>query len=108
MLRDQQLTLAGLLFFGKNPQAIKPAFTIKAVSFVGNHIEGTQYRSKPHDLTGSIPELFKKAMSFLNIEFFNDIDGRQFTVTIPRPKRTLASDIRTYPSDMLVLGEENA
>ena len=65
VLRDQRLTLAGLLFFGKDPQSIKPAFTIKAVSFVGNDIVGTQYRSKPRDLTGTIPELYEKAMTFL-------------------------------------------
>ncbi|MEO0554807.1 MAG: RNA-binding domain-containing protein [Bacteroidota bacterium] len=65
IIRNNQLTLAGLLFFGKSPQSVKPAFTIKAVSFFGNSIEGNQYRSKPKDLTGTIPELFEKAMSFL-------------------------------------------
>ena len=65
VLRDGRLTLAGLLFFGKHPQAVKPAFTIKAVSFVGNQIESIEYRSKPRDLTGTIPDLFEKAMSFL-------------------------------------------
>lgn len=65
IIRNNQLTLAGLLFFGKDPQGIKPAFTIKAVSFFGNSIEGKQYRSKPKDLTGTIPELFEKALDFL-------------------------------------------
>lgn len=37
------------------------AFTIKAVSFFGDNIEGNQYRSKPKDLSGTIPELFEKA-----------------------------------------------
>ena len=36
VLRDEQLTLAGLLFFGKKPQRYRPAFCIKAVSFFGN------------------------------------------------------------------------
>lgn len=65
VLRNNQLTLAGLLFFGKDPQAVKPAFTIKAVSYFGNDIAGNQYRSKPKDLTGTIPELFEKGMDFL-------------------------------------------
>ncbi|WP_373395827.1 ATP-binding protein [Algoriphagus halophilus] len=60
------MTLAGLLFFGIDPQAVKPAFTIKAVSYFGNDIEGNQYRSKPKDLTGTIPELFEKGIDFLN------------------------------------------
>lgn len=65
VIRNTQLTLAGLLFFGVSPQSVKPAFTIKAVSFFGNTIEGNQFRSKPKDLTGTIPELFEKAISFL-------------------------------------------
>ncbi len=65
VLRNNQLTLAGLLFFGKDPQSIKPAFTIKAVSYFGNDIAGNNYRSKPKDLTGTIPQLFEKALDFL-------------------------------------------
>jgi ATP-dependent DNA helicase RecG len=65
VLRNKQLSLAGLLFFGKDPQSIKPAFTIKAVSYFGNDIAGNQYRSKPNDLRGTIPQLFGKAMDFL-------------------------------------------
>ena len=60
-----KMTLAGLLFFGKEPQKFKPAFTIKLVSFVGNSLACLQYRSKPEDAKGTIPEMFKQAMSFL-------------------------------------------
>lgn len=71
VLRNSQLTLAGLLFFGREPQFVKPGFTIKAVSFFGNDIEGNQYRSKPKDLTGTIPDLFEKGIDFLksNLDF---------------------------------------
>lgn len=64
ILRNGQLSLAGLLFFGKDPQSIKPAFTIKAVSFIGNEISGTQYRSKPADFRGTIPQLFNETIGF--------------------------------------------
>jgi predicted HTH transcriptional regulator len=64
ILRDNKISLAGLLFFGKEPQNIKPAFTIKTVSFFGNEIEGNTYRSKPEDLKGTVPELFKQGMNF--------------------------------------------
>ena len=65
VLRNKQLTLAGLLFFGKEPQSIKPAFTIKAVSFFGNDLGAKDYKSKPNDLQGTIPELFDYGMKFL-------------------------------------------
>lgn len=64
-IRNGQLTLAGLLFFGKDPQSVKPSFTIKAVSYFGNNIESNDYRSKPIDLKGTIPELFEASMKFL-------------------------------------------
>jgi predicted HTH transcriptional regulator len=65
IMRNGHLTLAGLLFFGKEPQAFRPAFTIKTVMFAGNDIGGNNYRSKPEDLTGTIPEIFKQGMMFV-------------------------------------------
>jgi len=65
VMRNNHLTLAGLLFFGNEPQSFRPAFTIKAVMFVGNEIGGNNYRSKPEDLTGPIPELFKQGMMYV-------------------------------------------
>jgi predicted HTH transcriptional regulator len=65
VMRNNHLTLAGLLFFGNEPQSFRPAFTIKAVMFAGNEIGGNNYRSKPEDLTGTIPELFKQGMMYV-------------------------------------------
>jgi predicted HTH transcriptional regulator len=65
VMRNNQLTLAGLLFFGREPQSLCPAFSVKAVMFDGNDIGGNNYRSKPEDLTGTIPELFKQGMLYV-------------------------------------------
>ena len=65
VMRNNHLTLAGLLFFGKEPQSFRPAFTIKAAMYVGNDIGGDNYRSKPEDLAGTIPELFKQGMLYV-------------------------------------------
>lgn len=65
LLRNGQLTLSGLLFFGKEPQLFKPAFTVKVVSFFGNDLHGNQYRSKPVDVRGTIPELFNKSLDWM-------------------------------------------
>ena len=65
ILRGNQLSLAGLLFFGIAPQTIKPAFTIKAVAYYGNNISDTNYKSKPADMQGTIPQLFEQCLSFL-------------------------------------------
>ncbi|MDR0619492.1 MAG: hypothetical protein LBG17_06300 [Bacteroidales bacterium] len=78
ILRNGKVTLAGLLFFGKEPQKFKPAFTVKVVSFVGNSMGGTQYRSKPSDLKGTIPELFNQTMMFLKANLHYVQNGQGF------------------------------
>jgi ATP-dependent DNA helicase RecG len=65
VMRNNHLTLAGLLFFGNEVQNIRPQFTIKAALFLGNDIGGNDYRSKPEDLKGTIPELFKQGMMYV-------------------------------------------
>ena len=65
VMRNNHITMAGLLFFGNEPQSLRPAFTIKAVMFVGNDIGSNNYRSKPEDLTGTIPEMFKQGMMYV-------------------------------------------
>ena len=65
VIRNGHLTLAGLLFFGWEPQTFHPPFTIKAAMIAGNDIAGNNYRSKPEDLKGNIPELFKHAMLYV-------------------------------------------
>lgn len=74
---DTHCTLAGLLFFGKQPQRHEPSFMIKAVSFFGNDMGGLQYRDSK-DLTGTIPELFEQGMSFLKSNLHNVQDGQSF------------------------------
>jgi predicted HTH transcriptional regulator len=78
VLRNGRVTLAGLLFFGLEPQVIKPAFTIKVVSFFGNDISVNQYRNKPEDLKGTIPELFKQGMIFLKSSLRHTQQGQGF------------------------------
>jgi len=65
VIRNNHITLAGLLFFGNDPQKFRPAFTIKAVVFVGNDLGGCNYRSKPEDFIGTIPELYKQGIIYL-------------------------------------------
>ena len=65
VLRNGRISLAGLLFFGIDPQSIRPTCTIKVVSYFGNDSAGSNYRTKPADLRGTIPELFEKCMDWL-------------------------------------------
>jgi len=58
------LNLAGLLLFGSNPQRYRPAFLVKAVSFVGNDPAGERYRDS-EDIVGCLKDLYARTMSFV-------------------------------------------
>ncbi|GHV03708.1 transcriptional regulator [Spirochaetia bacterium] len=77
IMKNDQLTLGGLLFFGKDPQQFRPAFGIAAISFFGNSIGGTEYRDS-RNITGTIPKLFKEGMSFFNANLLHKQNGQNF------------------------------
>jgi ATP-dependent DNA helicase RecG len=64
LARDATLNLAGVLLFGRNPQRHRPAFVVKAVSFVGNDPAGDRYRDS-QDIEGCLRDLYKGTISFL-------------------------------------------
>lgn len=76
IIRDGKLTLGGLLFFSKNPQVFRPAFSIKAVAYYGNDLEGVDYRDSI-DIIGTLPEMFNDAMSFFkrNLHYRQNSQG---------------------------------
>ena len=63
-------TLAGYLFFGKHPEYYCPTFMVKAVSFFGNELAGTQYRDTK-EIIGNMPQIYEKSMSFLKSNLHN-------------------------------------
>lgn len=63
IIKNESLTLGGLLFFSKNPQSFRSAFCVKAISFIGNDISGTDYRDSI-DIKGVIPDIFEQSISF--------------------------------------------
>lgn len=59
-----ELTRAGVLFFGRNPQQYECSFVIKAVAFAGNDIGDTNYLDS-RDIAGTLPWMFREGMAFL-------------------------------------------
>lgn len=80
ILKDNRLTLGGLLFFAKKPQNFRPAFCVKAVSFWGNDIAGTEYRDS-QDITGTIPKIFDETMDFFKRNLHHTQQGQDFNST---------------------------
>ncbi len=63
--QDEKLTLAGLLLFGKKPQAFKPVFSVQCISFAGNDVAGTEFRDSEPPFEGDLTELYEQTMSFI-------------------------------------------
>lgn len=64
LAKDELLTVAGLLLFGRQPQRLLPEFTVKAVWFVGNDRSSTDYRDSRR-FEGNLSALYEQAMAFL-------------------------------------------
>jgi len=80
ILKNGRLTLGGLLFFGKNPQKYRPVFCVKAVSFFGNSIGGTDYRCS-QDIEGTLPEIFEESVRFFTTNLYHLQAGQNFNST---------------------------
>ncbi|MDR3218951.1 MAG: putative DNA binding domain-containing protein [Dysgonamonadaceae bacterium] len=80
IIRNNRLTLGGLLFFAKIPQRYQPAFCIKAVAFYGNNIGESDYKDS-RDIIGTIPEMFKDGMSFFKAHLLHKQNGQNFNST---------------------------
>ncbi|MCD5407336.1 MAG: putative DNA binding domain-containing protein [Desulfotomaculum sp.] len=80
LMRNDNLTLAGVLIFGKEPQKIIPYALVKAVSFVGNDAAGLNYRDS-QDFTGNLEELFKQGLSFLLSNLKHQQQNQDFNTT---------------------------
>lgn len=80
ILKGNNLTLGGLLFFGKRPQKVRPAFCVKAVSFIGNDISSVEYRES-RDITGTIPAMYQESLAFFDRHLFRTQQGQDFNST---------------------------
>lgn len=80
IIRGDKLTLGGLLFFSQNPQLYRPAFSIKAVAYYGNDLEGVDYRDSI-DINGTLPEMFDEAMLFLKRNLHYRQNAQNFNST---------------------------
>jgi predicted HTH transcriptional regulator len=65
MLKSGNLTLGGLLLFGRNPQLFRPTFTVHCIAIKGNDISTNNYRNKKEPFEGSIDEVYEKTLSFI-------------------------------------------
>lgn len=64
LMSQGQLNVAGSLLFARAPQYSLPAFIVKSVAFVGNHIEDDRYIDS-RDITGKLADVFQQTLGFI-------------------------------------------
>jgi len=64
LAKDGNLTVAGLLFFGKRPERFRPELMTKAVAFPGTEATDTDYLDS-EDPAGTLPQQFALAKAFI-------------------------------------------
>ena len=76
LAKNNNLNIAGLMLFGKQPEKYKSAFIIKAVAFVGNDPAGDKYRDSI-DIKGKLGEQYRGAIDFLkrNLKYIQHEKG---------------------------------
>ena len=72
-----ELTRAGMLYFGKNPQQYERSVVIKAVVFAGNELGDTNYIDS-RDISGTLPRMFDDGMAFLKSYLHHEQKGQSF------------------------------
>lgn len=73
----RELTLAGLLLFGRQPQRWRPAFQVKAVAFPGTSLADSRYLDS-EDIGGTLLEQFTGSFAFIRRNLHHVQRGRGF------------------------------
>ncbi len=77
IMKDENLTLAGNLIFGINPQKYNKSFYIDCCHFVGNNISVTQYISEKR-IYGDFETLYNASMSFMKSNLLSRQEEENF------------------------------
>ena len=64
LVKNGQLTLAGLLLFGRSPERVRPQFVIKATYYKGNDIYSNEYNDS-EAIEGRLIEQFEYGVGFI-------------------------------------------
>jgi len=75
LLKSEQLTLAGLLLFGKNPPQFKPVFVVKAIVFPGDNVDTSQYIDN-EDIEGHLLQVYKDSFAFVRRNLYHIQNGQ--------------------------------
>jgi predicted HTH transcriptional regulator len=94
VFKNNKLTLAGLLLFGKNPERTLPQFTVKATSYQGNE-KADQFFKDKEDIGGKLSEQYMQSLHFIdrNLHRIQTTDDFNDPGTIEIPQKVFSEII---------------
>ena len=66
LLKDNQLTLAGLLLFSENRHVLKPQFSIQCVAVDDVNLNGNEFVDNEPAFEGTLSDVYEKAFGFID------------------------------------------
>lgn len=65
LMKEENLTLAGLLLFGQNPQKYRPQFSVQCLSVSGVNLTSNSFLDNEPAFEGDIKTIYNKTMAFI-------------------------------------------
>ncbi|NLB64683.1 MAG: ATP-dependent DNA helicase RecG [Fibrobacter sp.] len=65
LMKNGNLTLGGLLMFGKEPQKFRPTFTVHCMAFKGLDIATSVYQNKKEPFEGNLRSVYEQTLAFI-------------------------------------------
>jgi predicted HTH transcriptional regulator len=78
LMKDGNLTLAGLLCFAKNRHTYRPQFTVQCVSVNSTTLIGNNFTDNETSIEGNLEEVFNKSISFIDRNLRKIPSGKSF------------------------------
>jgi ATP-dependent DNA helicase RecG len=78
LLKDNELTLAGVLLFCSNRQKYRPQYSVQCVAVDATDLTGNNYADNEPAFDGNLEEVYSQTMAFLNRNLKKIQSGKSF------------------------------
>lgn len=85
LYKGKELTLTGLLLFGKNPQKYRPMFSIQCVAFSNNNVGSVNFEDKEPPVQGDLKTIFDTGIAFVERNIRKIQTEKSFN-SVPEPE----------------------
>jgi ATP-dependent DNA helicase RecG len=78
LLKNNQLTLAGLLLFSRNRHTFRPQFSVQCIAVDQVHLLDNTFTDSESSFEGTLPEIFERTIAFIDRNLKKIPSGQSF------------------------------